>query len=357
MAETIRFFLGGHSPRGFASFFGETKMDTDGRRIILKGGPGCGKSTLIKKCAGFLMEKGHRVEWIHCASDPDSLDALIDHDGKLCIVDGTAPHVLEPDFPGAGDEVVDFSECWETEKLRSRSREIRRLTCAISRMHGRASACVSGAGALLAHNRETAQMVLDMEKIRALGRELAAGWPEGTKAKQSVRLLSAVSADGVAFHRETLPMLADVIYEIEDPWGAGAHALLENLRMRALDRKLSVILCPSLLAEKDVWAHLFLPELGVAFTTANRFHKGTWKPWVVRSLPARTWMDMSALEQDEKAMKITENQAAQLVAQAGDFVAQAKKLHDELEAEYASAMDYDMVNALTDRVLAGLTEE
>lgn len=40
------------------------------------------------------------MELIPCASDPDSLDAIIDYDGRLAMADGTAPHVIEAKFPG-----------------------------------------------------------------------------------------------------------------------------------------------------------------------------------------------------------------------------------------------------------------
>jgi hypothetical protein len=164
-------------------------------------------------------------------------------------------------------------------------------------------------------------------------------------------MLSAVSAGKTAFFDETLTALADVIYEIDDPWGAGAHALLEDLRIRAQDHRLKVILCPSLFEGKTVWEHLFLPELGVAFTTANRYHRGAWKPWVVRSLPAAEWMDMDALQEEKNAMQTCSDQAAKLVEHAEALAAQAKAVHDQLETEYAAAMDYDMLNALTERIV------
>ena len=43
---------------------------------------------------------GQRIEKIHCASDPDSLDGVIFLDQKRAIIDATAPHVVEPDAPG-----------------------------------------------------------------------------------------------------------------------------------------------------------------------------------------------------------------------------------------------------------------
>ena len=48
----IQYFLGAHSPSGFYSLYSELIRPEDARAIyILKGGPGCGKSTLMRRVA------------------------------------------------------------------------------------------------------------------------------------------------------------------------------------------------------------------------------------------------------------------------------------------------------------------
>ena len=59
---------------------------------ILKGGPGCGKSSLMRRVAQAMEEKGASVEYIACSGDPDSLDAVVFPALNTAIVDGTAPH-------------------------------------------------------------------------------------------------------------------------------------------------------------------------------------------------------------------------------------------------------------------------
>ena len=44
---------------------------------ILKGGPGCGKSTLMRRVGAWAEEAGLKTEYILCSGDPDSLDGLI----------------------------------------------------------------------------------------------------------------------------------------------------------------------------------------------------------------------------------------------------------------------------------------
>ncbi len=44
---------------------------------LIKSGPGCGKSTLMKHWPRTAEQKGEPHRGIHCASDPDSLDGVI----------------------------------------------------------------------------------------------------------------------------------------------------------------------------------------------------------------------------------------------------------------------------------------
>lgn len=91
---TTSYFLGANTPEGFCSHY-NTLFDDDRIRelLILKGGPGCGKSTLMRRVSQAAQEKGFDVEQILCSSDPDSLDGVIIPQRGLALVDGTAPHV------------------------------------------------------------------------------------------------------------------------------------------------------------------------------------------------------------------------------------------------------------------------
>ena len=50
--KTYRFFLGANSPDGFVSFFDHLiNLDTAKEVIIIKGGPGVGKSSFMRRAA------------------------------------------------------------------------------------------------------------------------------------------------------------------------------------------------------------------------------------------------------------------------------------------------------------------
>ena len=98
----IQYFLGANSPAGFYSLYDHLIPPETARAVyILKGGPGCGKSTLMRRVAGRMEAAGLEVEYILCSGDPDSLDAILIPEKQVAIVDGTAPHATAPLGPPA----------------------------------------------------------------------------------------------------------------------------------------------------------------------------------------------------------------------------------------------------------------
>ena len=96
---SVDFFLGATTPAGFKGYFEPLRREPGMQMYLIKSGPGCGKSTLMKRLARTAEQQGETVERVHCASDPDSLDGVILPARHKAIVDATAPHVMEPDAP------------------------------------------------------------------------------------------------------------------------------------------------------------------------------------------------------------------------------------------------------------------
>ncbi len=123
------YFAAANGYSGFRSLFGDIFRSESYERIfVLKGGPGTGKSTLMK---GLLKHAGKRYTRtaIFCSSDPDSLDGVIlEHNGRrIAVLDGTAPHERDAVIPGAIDEIINLGEGFRGELLRERREEILRL--------------------------------------------------------------------------------------------------------------------------------------------------------------------------------------------------------------------------------------
>lgn len=105
------YFASCNSFDGFKSYFDRIFDSRNFDRIfVLKGGPGTGKSTLMKRLVKAFSKDSVNVEEFYCSSDINSLDGvIIENDEKrVAILDGTAPHERDAIVVGAIDEIVNL---------------------------------------------------------------------------------------------------------------------------------------------------------------------------------------------------------------------------------------------------------
>lgn len=107
----------------FKSVFAPEKFD---RIFIIKGGPGTGKSTLMKRIGEYFAPKRYEVTRFLCSSDTSSLDGLTVslRNRKIAILDGTSPHTTDPEMPGACEKIINLTEALNYRQLCKRKKEI-----------------------------------------------------------------------------------------------------------------------------------------------------------------------------------------------------------------------------------------
>ena len=71
-----RYFLGANAYSGFYSLYGGFCAGEGDYLRVIKGGPGTGKSALMRRIGAAAERAGHDVEYILCSGDPDSLDGV-----------------------------------------------------------------------------------------------------------------------------------------------------------------------------------------------------------------------------------------------------------------------------------------
>lgn len=121
-----RLFLGANTAEGFKSYF-EDRLKFCDKVYILKGGPGTGKSTLIKKVALQAKERGLDYELWYCSGDVKSLDGIYVKAKNTAIVDGTCPHAIEATLPVVKEKVVALGDFINEKKILPYGEEIARL--------------------------------------------------------------------------------------------------------------------------------------------------------------------------------------------------------------------------------------
>ena len=356
----LDFFLGALSPSGFTGWFAQSAGEPGVTPYLIKSGPGCGKSTLMRRLGEREIEEGPRdgraVERIHCSSDPNSLDGVFLPGAHALVLDATAPHTLDCKYPDAAERVISLYETLDHAALRGHREEILALGHRNSFLLQQASAHYALACALLARRRALAAQVVNTDKVDRFTSRLAARtMPRRRGVKDGVqrhRLLSAPTPGGTTVFYDTIPQLAkQALYAIHDPYGAVSARMLAQLARAAKVNGYDAILCHCPSDQANKLDALFVPSLGLGFVTAN-----TWHPMLFadqKSIHASRFMEMQALEKDRRALRFQKRLAGELIEKACAAQTEAKAVHDELEAYYIAAVDFEAV----DRVRSRLEEE
>lgn len=350
--EGFDFFLGALAPGGFHGYFDQLDTPPEMRLYLIKSGPGCGKSTLMKQVAAANLEHGRITERIHCSSDPDSLDGVVLWQTGAAVVDATAPHTLEPGAPGAAQEVVSLYHTMDVEALRENQCEILDLFRSCAYFQERASRTLSSAASLILDSRRTAAGAVDFSRVRdyaqRLGKRLIPAQGEGS-GKESIRLLSAVTPKGILVYRDTVPALADKILVLQDEYGAVSRVILEHLRRRALEAGWDIITCWCPLAPEEKLEHLFIPGLSLAILTGNSWHPMNFPGQ--KNIRTRRFMEQGVLAASRARLRFNKKAAAQLLEQTSELQRQALESHDRLESYYRSAIDFSLVDQARDALI------
>jgi len=339
--DCAEYFLGANTPLGFHSYFETACPAADGWKIyIIKGGPGTGKSTLMKHICAEADKKGLDCEHIYCSSDPASLDGIIIPELKSAVFDGTAPHVLEPAYPGACENIINLGTAWSTAALRSAREDIINLSKQCSAHHTQARHFLSCADSFRKNTASLAAESMDYCRIERTADRLIAKYT-GKIGKncgsERLRLLSAVTPLGVKLFENTLTLLCGQIIPIKDNYFSPAAALMAQLRERLLDKGHNITTC-FCSQSPDSIEHIIIPEQRLAFSVCSSAHCAE---CTERSIHTERFMPADFINKSRKRISFNRKNISSFTELAAAEMRHAKAVHDKLEQSYISAMNFD----------------
>ena len=351
--ENVSFFLGANTPEGFYSLFSELYSPEDGWRLyILKGGPGTGKSTLMKRVAAAADKRGLFTERIYCSSDPNSLDAVIIPSLKISIADGTPPHTLEPKYPGVCEKLIDPGLFRNDALLMPHREEIIETAKENSFYHKK---CADFLLAALACRNDTASVVLPSMKINSLHKfseklsEKLLTSVTDTPVKMKKRILCAVTPEGVTDFRETLGALSGKTVYLYDSYGCAASVILKFLTLRAAEKGIEGYCCYDFMNPVSSPTALVLPSLDLSFLRV-----GTRSPSekeAALSVNCMRFYDSTVLSRHKNRIAFINRSENEMISGAAECLVKAKATHDRLEKYYIDAMDFDRMNRYTELLI------
>lgn len=347
----IRYFLGANAPGGFYSLYSELIVPETARAIfILKGGPGCGKSTLMRRVGTRMEETGLNTEYILCSGDPDSLDALVLPQIGVAIVDGTAPHVVEPKYPGVVERYVNLGDCYDTQALAELRPAIQSYMSGYKGCYQRAYRCLDAAAEIFEDARSVLVTDALVERMGKRARGILSRELPRSKASAPgqvrQRFLGAVTHKGPLFLYDTALTQCSRVYELSDSY-ALAHELLLHLLTGATTAGFDVVACPDPMAP-DRLTHLLIPELELAFLSTSPQTAFQGKPY--RRIRLDAMADADLLRHSRSRLRFARKVSSALTEEAVASLSQAKKMHDELEMLYNPHVNFERVQKIAQSV-------
>jgi len=337
----LKYFLAANSAEGFEAYFCENYDYNDGwRAYIIKGGPGTGKSSFMKYVVVKAVEKGLCVELCPCSSDPDSLDGVIIKEIKTIILDGTAPHVVEPKYAGVCEEIINLGQFWNGELLRERANEIINVTTQNKKLHKTAAAYISAAGELVYDNYKLSKQFINKQKCENFALNFAPSLlPKkmSFKPKEWVRFIGGVTPKGVVAFKSTVEDFYENIVVIDDKYGSAANIIMQKIRELALLRGYEIITLKNPFLPSKIIDHILIPELSLAIVREYEYIKFGEQ---YRRIHARRFYDINILRGYRSRLTFNRRLARELLLGAIETLEKAKQVHDDLEKYYIDAMDF-----------------
>ena len=354
-----KYFVCANSSQGFFSFFPENLQGLD-RIYILKGGPGTGKSTLMKKIGAHFFDLGYDVDYIYCSSDINALDGVMIPQLAVAVVNGTLPHVIEPTAVGAIDQYVNLGTALNLERLKIGKDKILRLQEAIANHY--TDLYQAYATALSIHDEWEKVYIdeIDVKKADAFHKMMCQSlldYPQtGRTPSIKRRFFGTTTADGTFDFIEDLTATLAKRYFIKGRPGSGKSTLLRVLakKAEALGYDVEIYYCSFDPKSLDM---ILIPELSLCFfdsTSPHEYFPSKASDEIIDTYKAFIKPGVDEANR-ERLLDIEKRYKAAIAKGLAAFKA-AKMAHDELEKIYLAATNFDVIDGFYEQIKGEIEE-
>lgn len=356
------FFAGNNTSVGFYSYFDHILNPYEANKIyILKGGPGVGKSSFMKKLGRFFKTKDAAIEYIHCSTDANSLDGIHIPEYKLLVVDGTSPHVIEPKLPGLVDEILDFARFLDRDLLQEYREQIIKTNKEKTELYKSGYRYLEMAGIILNETSSIYMNGINLENKHNIEKELIGDLDKlisnyklgGLSGRVRKMFADSYTPNGYVTYINKLCKEKEVwqiICPVYDYRANLLETIVSNLILKGFNVEgYYMPLFP------DKLQHVYIKELGLMIATSNS--QDTLKDVKVdKSYPLYKCLNEDILKAYETEIDINKELVNRLLDKGMNQFKEAKSKHEILEKIYIKSMKFDKVDLLYENIISNYEE-
>lgn len=349
----INYFAGGNTARGFFSLYDWALADLD-KIFFLLGGPGTGKSTLIKKIGTKWNAKGFDVEYMYSSADPDSVEGVIISKLKAGIVSDKMLRYIKLRAPNVIEEFINLGDGLDFEAIAPYKDKIVTLNEEMGSSFK--SAYHSFGEALKIHDDWEKIFIdnIDFKKANKLAENLAAKFfgneSLNKEAVEKRRFLGAATPQGSVDFVPDITEGLEKRYFFKGRPGSGKSTMLKKIVAEGKKRGFDTEIYHCGFDPYSIDMVLFR-ELGLCIFDSTQPHE---------YFPSRegdeivelygTIIDDSTDERYAKEIQEVSQRYRGKIKEATSHLAAAKALNDQLEGIYTEAMDFTVTDTLAEKI-------
>jgi len=333
-----KYFAASNSSEGFCSYYGNVfDINRLSRIYAIKGGSGTGKAFFMKEIAKAAEKRGYSVRYIYCSSDADSLDGIIIKEPKIAVLDGTAPHVYEPQLVGALDIIVDLGAFLDHKKLCADRAEIEKIIAKKQAGFLRVYKYLSAYRAISENIDDLVLPCINIQKLDAFTNRIVKQI-DREKGSEEHLLANSVGMRGIT-HFDTYFESTRVYYSIRDQYDT-AHILLDRIYSLLKDKGTGLRISNNPIINTRLDA-LCVTRDDLTFEIANDEKSD------VRVINMARFIDTQRISKTkEKYRRLKKIRDEMLDLALAEFE-EIKDHHFKLEKIYGAAMDFDKKEQFT----------